>query len=206
MEVWEGIFGKKYTDRNFQSFQQMENLHRKSFGISRTEMNLQFLSSLNRSLKILEVGCNIGNQLLCLQKIDFNNLFGIELQSYAVKIAKTQLQNIKIFQGSIFNLPFKTESFDFIFTSNVLIHISPTDIKKALAEIYRCSRRYIWGFEYYSDKYEKINYRGQADLLWKTNFAQLYLDQFRDLKLIKEKKYKHLNDENLDSIFLLRKD
>ncbi|GAH77623.1 unnamed protein product, partial [marine sediment metagenome] len=90
--------------------------------------------------------------------------------------------------------------------SRMLIHISLADIKKALTEIHRCSRKYIWGFEYYSDEYEEINYQGLANLLWKTNFTQLYLDQFGDLKLIKEKKYKYLNDENLDSMFLLGKD
>ncbi|MBA7620040.1 hypothetical protein ES703_27382 [subsurface metagenome] len=205
MKIWEGIFGKEYTDRNLQSFQEMENLHRKFFGMSRTEMNSQFLGALDRSLKILEIGCNIGDQLLCLQKMGFNNLSGVELQSYAAAIARTRLNNIEIFCGSVFDLPVKTESFDFIFTSNVLIHIKPIDIKNALAEIYRCTRRYIWGLEYFAREYQEIKYRDRRNLLWKTDFVKLWQMHFPSLKLVKEKHFKYLENENIDTMFLLEK-
>jgi hypothetical protein len=92
-----------------------------------------------------------------------------------------------------------------VYTSGVLIHISPDDIEKALAEIYRCASTYIWGFEYFAETYTGVNYRGCDDLLWKANFASLYLDRFPALELVKERRVPYLADENIDQMFLLRK-
>lgn len=74
-----------------------------------------------------------------------------------------------------------------------------------MKEVYRCTREYIWGFEYYADEYTEIPYRGHSKLLWKANFARLYLDQFEDLELVKEERFKNLDSDNIDSMFLLRK-
>ncbi|UCD55161.1 MAG: methyltransferase type 11, partial [Candidatus Omnitrophota bacterium] len=81
----------------------------------------------------------------------------------------------------------------------------PKDIKRAMKEIYRSSNKYIWGFEYYSKKYEEIIYRGKKNLLWKANFQKLYLELFNDLRLIKQKRLKYLNNKNIDMMFLLKK-
>jgi len=205
MKKWTGEFGEEYTNRNALSLKEMELLCKRRFGITRTEMNLRFLGGLNQSISVLEVGSNIGNQLLCLQKMGFKKLYGIELQEYAVELSKTRTKNINIIQGSAFDIPFKNNFFDLVFTSGLLIHISPSDINKVLNEIYRCTKNYIWGFEYYSDEYTQVNYRGHTELLWKTNFAQLYLERFDNLDLTKEEHYKYLDNDNVDSMFLLRK-
>ena len=55
------------------------------------------------------------------------------------------------------------------------------------------------------DKYSEIPYRGCRDLLWKTPFAKLYLDEFRDLELVKEKYIKYLDNDNVDLMFLIAK-
>ena len=92
-----------------------------------------------------------------------------------------------------------------MFTSGVLIHISPSYIKKVITEIHRCAKNYIWGFEYYADAYAQVPYRGKKNMLWKTDFAKLYLDSFNDLTLVKERKMKYLYDQNVDAMFLLKK-
>lgn len=205
-EAWSSEFGKSYTDRNPHTFEQMERDYMSEFGITRSSLNHEFLDGLPRSMKILEVGCNAGSQLLGLQQMGFENLYGIELQHYAVELSKENCKKINIIQGSAFDAPFKDGFFDMVYTSGVLIHISPNDIKDALKEIYRCSKKYIWGCEYYAEKYTEVeSYRGENNLLWKTNFAQLYVDTFPDLKIIKEKKFKYLATENVDSMFLLEK-
>jgi pseudaminic acid biosynthesis-associated methylase len=135
----------------------------------------------------------------------FKNLYGIEINDYAVELSKQRTNNINIIQGSAFDIPFKNEYFDLVFTSGVLIHIPPLDINLALNEIYRVTREYIWGFEYYDEKYTEVIYRGNKNLLWKANFSKIYLSLFDDLELIKEKKLKYLNDNNIDLMFLLRK-
>lgn len=202
---WEGNFGKEYTDRNTLTPQQLDQLYKRNYGISRNELNKVFLGDLDRSFKILEVGSNLGDQLLSLQRMGFENLYGIEVNSYAVEQAKANTENINIIRGSAFDIPFKDRYFDLVFTSGVLIHIAPQDIERALREIHRCSREYIWGFEYYADSYTEVRYRDQDNLLWKTDFAGLYLDLFGDLELVKERRLKYLENENVDTMFLIRK-
>jgi pseudaminic acid biosynthesis-associated methylase len=203
--MWRGAFGKEYTDRNALTLEQMDELYKKNYGVSRTKLNEVFLGDLDRSAKILEVGSNLGNQLLSLQRMGFENLYGIEVNSYAIERAKANTKNINIIRGDAFDIPFKDRCFDLVFTSGVLIHIALQDIERALREIYRCSRKYIWGFECYADSYTEVRYRGHDNLLWKTDFASLYLSFFDDLELVKEKRLKYLEDENVDTMFLIRK-
>jgi len=205
MKKWMGEFGKEYTDRNALTLDKMDELYRKNYRITRTQLNNLFIGELDRAIKILEVGSNIGNQLLLLQKMGFKNLYGIEINSYAVEISKSRTKNINIIQGSAFDIPLKDEYFDLVFTSGLLIHIAPSDIEIVMQEIYRCTKEYIWGFEYYADKYTEIVYRGKRNLLWKANFPRLYLDLFDDLELVKEKRLEYLNDNNIDVMFLLKK-
>jgi len=205
MKEWIGDFGKKYTDRNALTLDEMNEMYRKKFGMSREDVNNLFIDEMNRNIKILEIGSNIGNQLLLLQKMGFKNLYGIEINDYAVEFSKSRSKNINIIQGSAFDIPFKDKYFDLVFTSGLLIHIAPHDINLVLHEIYRCTKEYIWGFEYYYEKYTEVIYRGKKNLLYKTNFPKLYLDLFKDIKLIKEKKIKYLDDDNIDVIFLLKK-
>src|SRR5262249_49181074 len=143
MQIWEGEFGKDYTDRNALLVDQMQTSYKRDFGHTRTEMNAVFLGALDRSIRILEVGSNIGLQLACLQGMGFRSLYGIELQPYAVERSKTVSKNINLIQGSAFDIPYKDCYFDLVFTSGVLIHIAPTDIATVLNEIFRCSNRYI---------------------------------------------------------------
>jgi len=206
MGEWAGDFGREYTDRNVLTLDEPENLYRDRYGVTRTEMNSEFIGNLVRGIKILEVGSNIGNQLLCLQNDGFKNLYGIELQSYAVELSKSRTQGINIIQGSAFDIPFKDNFFDLVFTSGLLIHIAPDDINAVLDEIHRCTKQYIWCFEYYSDMYTKIEYRGHTDLLWKTNFSKLFTARFSKLSLVKEEHFKYTSNDNVDVMFLLRKD
>jgi pseudaminic acid biosynthesis-associated methylase len=184
---------------------ELDSFYQQTYGISRTEMNADFIGFLDRSVRILEVGANVGDQLSCLRAMDFQNLHGIELQSYAVEVSKRRTKGINIIQGSAFDLPYRDGYFDLVFTSCVLIHIAPTDLLNVLREILRVSNHYIWGFEYYSDEPTEIVYRGNQNLLWKRNFAKLYCDHDRELKLVKEKKYKYLANNDYDQMYLLAK-
>jgi pseudaminic acid biosynthesis-associated methylase len=206
MEKWAGVFGREYTDRNDWSIEDVDAFYLKSYGITRTMMNRQFLMGMPSSMRILEVGCNVGNQLLLLKRMGFTNLYGIELQDYAVEKAKSRTPaHIHIIKGAACDIPFRDGYFDMVFTSGLLIHINPADLHMVLEEIYRCTREYIWGFEYYADLCTEINYRGNKNVLWKNDFAKLYLDSFDDLELIKDDRYKYIDNDNFDAMFLLRK-
>ena len=202
--TWSGDFGKEYTDRNPHTLVELDTLYEKRFGVTRSALNEEFLAGLSLS-SFLEVGANIGTQLRTLQNGGFGNLFGLELQRYALQEAKELSTNIDFIQGSAFALPFADKEFDLVFTSGVLIHLSPKDLDKALDEIHRCAKNYIWGFEYYADEYQSVPYRGRDDLLWKGNFAQCYLDRFSDLELVKERRLPYIGEDNVDAMFLLKR-
>ena len=140
LKAWRGKFGEDYTDRNSLKLKDVDGHYLKNYGITRTELNKEFLNNLNRSIKILEVGANIGNQLLFLQKLGFSNLYGIEINKKTVEFSKKNTKGINIIEGSALDVPFKDNYFDLVFTSGVLIHISPQDIKTAMKEIYRCTK------------------------------------------------------------------
>jgi len=205
MMVWMGKFGKKYTDRNALSMEEIDRICKEDCGITRTALNSEFLSSIDRSARILEVVSNVGDQLLFLQKGGFKNLYGIEINSYAIELSKSRTRNINIIQGSALDIPFKDNYFDLVFTSGVLIHINPRDIKRALGEIHRCAGNYIWGLEYFSKKYENVIYRGNKKLLWKADFPNIYTGLFPDLKIEKVKYIRYLRNNNVDVMFLLKK-
>jgi pseudaminic acid biosynthesis-associated methylase len=205
-EIWQGEFGRQYTDRHEFTEAGTEELYIKHFGFSRTSMNEEFIGGLDRKLRILEVGCNLGLQLKLLQKMGFQNLYGVELQPYAVNRAQKTSEGLNIVQGSAFDVPFKDGWFDLVFTSGVLIHISPDDLPRAISEIYRCSRSLIWGYEYYSETPTEVAYRGHGSLMWKRDFARAYREQLPDLETLKQKTYPYLNDPSLkDTMYLLRK-
>ncbi len=202
---WSGAFGRDYTERNPQSLDEMEALYTRNYGLTRTELNRRFLDNLDRSMRILEVGSNVGNQLVCLQRMGFECLYGIELQSYAVEIAKSKSKNINLIKGEASDIPFKDGFFDMVFTSGVLIHIAPENLKGVLKEIHRCTKKYIFGFECYSPETQEISYRSNSNLLWKSDFAGKYLEMFGDLTVVKQEHIKYLGNENVDAMFLLIK-
>ena len=180
-------------------------MYQERFGQSRREMNRDFLSGL-KIASVLEVGANIGNQLAALIK-DWPawNLEGIDINAEAIRQAKIRLPQAKIIQGSGFDLPYRDNQFDLVFTSAVLINVEQANLPKILGEIYRVARHYIWGYECYAPETTPINYRGVLGQVWKDDFAAHYQKLF-PLKLLKEKRYPYLNQGgNVDVMFLLEK-
>lgn len=205
-KFWLGKFGEDYTERNILDPDKMDKEYKEIFNVSRTEMNNLFLKDLNlKDGKILEIGCNIGNQLRFLQAMGYENLYGIELQPYAVQRAKDFTKGINIIQGKADDIPFKDGYFDMVFTSDVLIHIFPENLPIIMKEIARCSNKYVWGFEYYSEMFNEVTYRDNTNTLWKGDYAKEYIKNCPELKLIKQQKYKYLNDSNIDNMYLLSK-
>lgn len=206
IEQWAGQFGREYTERNPHTAEDVRKLYLERYGRTRVDMNSEFIEGLSREMKILEAGANVGTQLITLQEMGFKNLYGVELQEFAIEMAKQYSKNIHIIQGNILDIPFKDGYFDMVFTSGVLIHIDPNNLATVMNEIARCSKKYIFGFEYYSEARQEIYYRGNHNLAWKCDFAKEYLKNVPGLKLVKEKKYTYLHENHLvDTMFLLEK-
>jgi pseudaminic acid biosynthesis-associated methylase len=136
----------------------------------------------------------------------FSDLWGIEISQEAFELAKTNTKNINVIRCSAFEIPFKDDFFDLVYTSGVLIHINPTELDFILNNIYRLSKQWIWGFEYYSGSLTPVSYRGKEGLMWKNNFLKCYLEKFPNLRSSKEKKLKYTFNDNVDHMFLLEKE
>ena len=190
LKAWTGNFGKEYTDRNTQTVSGLNRDYKEELGVSATALFQKGLHSLP-VVSILEVGCNIGNKLAILNSLGYGNLTGVEPQQYAINRGEKLYPFIAYQQGTIFELPFLDNQFDLVFTSDVLIHISPKYLTKALKEIVRVSRRFVLGFEFYSDKPQEVAYRSFRDLMWRRNYKQDYLKIFPDLSIVYEKKFDH---------------
>ena len=205
IRAWTSEFGREYTDRNKYSPPELDEFYRRNYGISRTEINESCLKDVPKSARILEVGCNMGTQLLVLEQMGFSELHGIEIQSYALEQARIRLPKALFSRASAFAIPYPDQYFDLVFTSGVLIHIAPADLPKVLAEIHRCARTWIWGFEYYAPETTEVTYRSHRSLLWKTDFARAFQRQFDDLELVREERFRYLDNENVDTAFLLHR-
>jgi pseudaminic acid biosynthesis-associated methylase len=129
----------------------------------------------------------------------------VEVQSYALASARARVPGVQLAQASALDLHYEDGYFDLVFTSGVLIHISPADLPRALDEIHRCARTWIWGLEYYAPQVTEVNYRGHEDLLWKMDYVKGYLDRFGDLELVQEQRLPYLNSTNVDTMYLLKR-
>ena len=206
IQTWTGQFGRDYTDRNALDVNALNSLYVGNYGVSRTSLNEEFLAGIGPEARILEVGCNMGNQLLLLEKMGFQNLYGIEVQPYALEKAKSRVRHATLQVATAFEIPYPNEHFDLVFTSGVLIHIAPEDLSFAIKEIHRVARKYIWGLEYFASQATEISYFGHDQLLWKMDYGRLYLDQFKDLRLIKARLLRYQTNDNVDQMFLLQKE
>ncbi|MDO8562003.1 MAG: methyltransferase domain-containing protein [bacterium] len=176
IQFWKGDFAKGYIERNVLTLQQLNERMRLYFKDKETFSGMikTSLQDIPKDSSILEVGCNVGNILEVFRSLGFTNLQGIELNPEVVKIANKLRPHLKITTGSILDIQAPDRVYDVVFTAGVLIHIAPENIHQALSEVVRVSRKYIWGYEYWSPEYEEIPYRGNRNVLWKADFPKLY--------------------------------
>lgn len=104
--------------------------------------NLLSLISKKQVDSILDVGCGEGFTLNRLKENGIGKkLEGIEYKKEAIELGKKTYPDIKITEGSIYNLPYKDNSFDLVLCTEVLEHLD--DPSKALEELIRVSKKYL---------------------------------------------------------------
>ena len=133
----------------------------------------------------LEVGCNIGRNLAVLKNC-IDRLHAVEPNA---KVCQMLRENPD-FSGMVFHeadgacLPYDDNSLDLVFTSGVLIHVAPGDLRKVVEEIHRVARHYIVCIEYFSHEPMEIPYHGKDGMLFKRDFGAYYLDAFPGLEVL----------------------
>ena len=171
-ELWGGEFGDAYVERNREA------------GESRRAFWESLLADYPVG-RVLEVGCNTGANLRWLVG-GGREVYGVDVNRKALAELRQGLPDVNAMCGTARDLPFRDRWFDLVFTMGVLIHQPPEALPLVIAEVVRCSRRYVLCGEYYADQVTEVPYRGQTGALFKRNFGGLYLEFFPDLVLRKQ--------------------
>jgi SAM-dependent methyltransferase len=92
----------------------------------------------------LEVGSFAGRNLFYLQQaFPKVSLIGLEINPTAVKYAREKVPNASFVESDLHDLDAMNGVFDLVFTSGVLIHIPPVDLKGVLEKLVRKSSKYL---------------------------------------------------------------
>jgi 2-polyprenyl-3-methyl-5-hydroxy-6-metoxy-1,4-benzoquinol methylase len=91
---------------------------------------------------ILDVGAGEGFTLEMFRQANIGKkLEGIEYMDDALKLAKKLHPKVTIKKGTIYELPYKANSFDLIICTEVMEHLEEPE--KALAELKRVTKKYL---------------------------------------------------------------
>lgn len=172
-KFWAGDFGAAYRQRNADDALIMAKIARFS----------RVLRTAPQVGSILELGCNIGLNLVALNKINPRfELAGYEINEESAKVARGfGFQDITT--GTILQKIPEDRKYDLVFTAGVLIHINPDQLDKVYDNLYSLSKKYVLVAEYYNPSPVTVNYHGHSERLFKRDFAGELMDRY-DLKLV----------------------
>jgi pseudaminic acid biosynthesis-associated methylase len=167
VDFWKGDFGADYTARNRVDW-------RKRIPFWRDVIELTGARSAH------EFGCNAGWNLSAIRRAF------PDVEVAGVEINKTARHQAEAAGINVWNEiePWVFNSFDLSFSSGVLIHIAPEDLKATMRKIVDVSAQYVLAVEYAADKEEEVEYRGHSGKLWRRPFGKMYQDM--GLTLVKE--------------------
>ena len=133
---------KKYwTDRGGDRYFEEQERHQ-----SRNEKSDFLTDEISRLPveSILEIGCGYGKQLRNLRKKTTARLSGVDFSPTQLQKARELgLEDISVSEADARELPFPDEKFDLVFSSAVVLHHSPRNAAKILAEMIRVSKLYV---------------------------------------------------------------
>jgi ubiquinone/menaquinone biosynthesis C-methylase UbiE len=164
---WSGPWGTKYAEQFTLEPEALDEHWQKTWGQRRSEIMNAMLRYIPREMSVLEVGCGTGNQLTMLRKMGFTDLTGIDINVFAVNKAKDR--GFEASCGTMLELPFPDRSFDLVMTCGVISHMEPDRLPRAISEINRVAREYIFGTEY-------VTNTGHGDFMWANDYRQRFLD------------------------------
>jgi pseudaminic acid biosynthesis-associated methylase len=172
-QLWATQFGDSYIDRNRGA----------DLVVSNTEMFRKVLARTGAVGSVLELGCNIGNNLHALRALL------PEAELHAVEINAKAAAEVEAWGGATVEvgsvLDFEpSRTWDLAFTKGVLIHINPDRVGDVYAALVRSSHRYVMVCEYFNPVPVEVPYRGHDGVLFKRDFAGEMLDAFPELRLV----------------------
>ncbi len=109
---------------------------------------LDGLLSKNQKVEsVVDVGCGIGNFLIELMARNrFTTIVGVDFLRETMRIARENQQffsPVDFVQADLLDLPFEDRCFDVTVCLNVLHHVHPDDLQKALGELARITKNHL---------------------------------------------------------------
>lgn len=155
-DFWSGDFGDQYVKRNRFDWRKRYPFWGK-------------IIDKTGARSVHEVGCNVGYNLTAIRYVDdIIKVRGEDVNDTALHIAESAGLHVHP-AGLQF-----TATMELVFTSGVLIHIAPQDLKAFMQRIVEISCDYVLAIEYEAEQEEEVIYRGHAGKLWKRPYGRLY--------------------------------
>lgn len=95
---------------------------------------VNYVKQLDKQWSMIDLGCGNGAAVKSLRGLGFN-IVGIDITLEAIGKEREGF-----FEGPLWRLPFKDDEFDFTFSTDVLEHIPPRLVDRAIKEIYRITK------------------------------------------------------------------
>jgi pseudaminic acid biosynthesis-associated methylase len=173
-QLWAGDFGTAYVDRNRVL----------------DERRAIFWTELIRSFgirSVLEIGCGQGANLKPIAGLlDPHDVWGVDINEDALALARLHAPGVNVVASRARRLPFRDEVADLAVTVGVLIHQPETTLPIVMAEIVRCSGRFVLWAEYHAPATEEVPYRGEAGALYRRDYGAIYRELFPELVVVRE--------------------
>lgn len=170
--LWSGSFGDDYVERNAGSYDARESFWTDLIGRA-------------RPARVLEVGCNVGGNLRWIEpQVGAGDLYGVDVNLGAISRLRQELPTVNSLWAPGRDLPFRDRMFDLVFTMGVLIHQPDTTLPRLMAEMVRCSNRYVLCGEYFAEVDTEVPYRGVEGALFKRDYGGRFAEMFPELELV----------------------
>jgi pseudaminic acid biosynthesis-associated methylase len=172
-QLWAGDFGAAYIDRNR----------------ALDERRAVFWTDLVRDSgirSVLEIGCGQGANLKPLAGLfDPHDVWGVDVNEDALALARLHAPGVNVVASRARRLPFRDDLADLAFTVGVLIHQPETTLPIVMAEIVRCSARFVLWAEYHAPTTEEVPYHGATGALYRRDYGAIYRELFPELRVLR---------------------
>ena len=171
VEFWKGDFGRQYTERN----RAVDWKARVPFW--------KHIADVTEAISFLEVGCNIGTNLKAIREVlpEVAIMSGVDVNRDALAMAQTSGFDVVECAAAEIGTIWLPESADIVFTSGVMIHVSPDELPATMQAIVDMAKTWVLAVEYADTQETEVEYRGHAGRLWRRPYGDLY--QARGLSL-----------------------
>lgn len=92
---------------------------------------------------ILDVGCSNGVAVYHFKKLG-KRAYGLDVSEIAIRYANEKTGARNCLMASATDIPYRDKFFDAVFSCDVLEHLTPDDAKRAIDEIVRVARAYVF--------------------------------------------------------------